>query len=705
MRSSDQHVVSEINRVLRSSFLNCPLHVRGGVIAVIVCLLTFVSQATCDDVGNGLDALRLEVENEIQKSVDDDHFIKSNDLRRLYINLFPFSPKSEGYLAELKQTKRTLLEKGENAIGEKGLLSEETAFYLGSHCYLFPNSPESIEYYDRVARAAEKVEMPALELELLARVLAISRNSPGYESVRVLATKAEKQNQSLVAINGLEYFRKGEYEIDGYENLNLGPSLMLNGDIYRRAHLFNRAISKYSEAIQWCGDMRLKTASRLSNSEPIEISNENWVLTFSEGGDTAIVTLYWEDDILRIRDVQLRGLPIAKMLEFELAAIERNANILIGRAMIEDAGSKTRGTSTSGFAGKLYEKAVVHFSALLEPMSLSDFSAMPYRLELLRASIELARYKKSLKHGGQMETVHEYSRCIGAADSYLRMVSVSRKRNSVERSKTKFMEAEAAGKVGEVACVLIEALIEIGRESEAIEVFNKYFADPELHDVWAVFAMLELAVVHVDNRDYLRALPFLTAINKRGGQLGVRDLAFVAGLMKGVCIRRLGSVKERSVVAVSRKGRSRDGELLPRSIMANNEYGDSVEMFKSSGEYPIVRYPEKYRNIFIDEIRAEVVEEFISSRDGGGLVDALSAVDPDKAQGGVVASMSEFDLDKVVEKKGDTINDGDKQFGGFHASLIPTAKVLAEEIDDLIGWFEGEIDNLQWNPFYERVAK
>ena len=87
------------------------------------------------------------------------------------------------------------------------------------------------------------------------------------------------------------------------------------------------------------------------------------------------------------------------------------------------------------------------------------------------------------------------------------------------------------------------------------------------------------------------------------------------------------------------------------------------------------------------------------------MVDALSAVDPDKAQGGVVASMSEFDLDKVVEKKGDTINDNDKQFGGFHASLIPAAKVLAEEIDDLIGWFEGEIDDLQWNPFNERVAK
>gem|GEM_PF-3725400 len=67
--------------------------------------------------------------------------------------------------------------------------------------------------------------------------------------------------------------------------------------------------------------------------------------------------------------------------------------------------------------------------------------------------------------------------------------------------------------------------------------------------------------------------------------------------------------------------------------------------------------------------------------------------------------MSEFDLD----------SDDGKQFGGFHASVIDKAKVLAENIDftgiegeidiDFIGWIEGEIDNLQWNPFNERVAK
>ena len=679
----NQHVASEIRYVLRSSISNCALHIRGSVFAVFVSLLAFVSPATCDDVEivggrNGLEALRVKLESEIDTSSSKDQFIKSSELWRLYINLFPFSAKSEGYLAELEQTQKLLLDKGKKAIGEKGRKSKETAFYLGSHCYLFPNSPESIQNYYRVVRAAENVDMPALELEMRARVLAISSNSPGYKTVRELAIKAEKQNKSMVAINGLEYFQKGEYQVDGYENLNLGPSLMLSGDIYRRAHLFNQAISKYSEAIQWCSDIRLKTASRILPSQPNEISHDEGILTFSEGGNLAKVALFEEGGILRIGDVELvRGRPFAKMLEFELATIERNANILIGRALIEDAQSKTRGTSTSGFAGKLYDKAISHFSALLEPMSLNNFSAMPYRLELLRASIELARYKKSLKPDGYLEAEDNYARCVSAAESYLKMVSVTRSKISLEDGEMSFLEAEAAEKVGEVAFVLIEALIEIGRKRRAFEVFNRYFAGRALEAEWALFAMLDLAVVHFENRDYLSALPFLTAISERGARLGVRDLALVAGLMKGVCVRRLGSAKERSVLAASRL-----------EDMANKEYSNSVYMFESSGEFSKARYPKKYRSIFIDEIRDEVMMEFNSSKNGGGLVKALRNVDAEKAQGGLVILMSEFDFDI----------DDSKQFGGFHASVIAGARVFAFGV-------EGEIDDLKWNPFNEGVAK
>ena len=694
MTLSNQHVASEIRYVLRSSISNCALNIRGSVFAVFVSLLAFVSPATCDDVEivggrNGLEALRVELEREIDTSTSKDQFIKSSELWRLYIKLFPFNANSEVYLAELEETQSQILEKGQNAKGqntilEKGPLRDKTlfnetatAFYLGSHCCLFPNSPKSIQNYETVADAAENVGMPALELEMRARVLAVSSNSPGYKTVRELAIKAEKQNKSMVAINGLEYFQKGEYQVDGYENLNLGPSLMLSGDIYRRAHLFNQAISKYSEAIQWCGDIRLKTASRILPSQP-KISNENEMLIFSEGGNLAKVALFEEGGILRIEDVELvRGRPFAKMLEFELATIERNANILIGRALIEDAQSKTRGTSTSGFAGKLYDKAVSHFSALLEPMSLNNFSAMPYRLELLRASIELARYKKSLKPDGYLEAEDNYARCVSAAESYLNMVSLTRTKISLEDGEMSFLEAEAAEKEGEVAFVLIEALIEIGRKRRAFEVFNRYFTGRALEDEWAVFAMLDLAVVHIENRDYLSALPFLTAISERGARLGVRDLALVAGLMKGVCARRLGSAKERSVVAAS-----------GLEDMANKEYSNSVYMFESSGEFSKARYPKKYRSIFIDEIRDEVMMEFNSSKNGGGLVKALRKVDPEKAQGGLVILMSEFDLD----------SDDGKQFGGFHASVIAGARVFAFGV-------EGEIDDLQWNPFNERVAK
>ena len=690
----NQHVASEIRYVLRSSISNCAFHIRGSVFAVFVSLLAFVSPATCDDVEivggrNGLEALRVELEREIDTSTSKDQFIKSSELWRLYIKLFPFNANSEVYLAELEETQSQILEKGQNAKGQNTILEKgplrgktlfnetATAFYLGSHCCLFPNSPKSIQNYETVADAAEKAAMPALELEMRARVLAVSSNSPGYQTVRELAIKAEKQNKSMVAINGLEYFQKGEYQVDGYENLNLGPSLMLSGDIYRRAHLFNQAISKYSEAIQWCGDIRLKTASRILPSQP-KISNENEMLIFSEGGNLAKVALFEEGGILRIEDVELvRGRPFAKMLEFELATIERNANILIGRALIEDAQSKTRGTSTSGFAGKLYDKAVSHFSALLEPMSLNNFSAMPYRLELLRASIELARYKKSLKPDGYLEAEDNYARCVSAAESYLNMVSLTRTKISLEDGEMSFLEAEAAEKEGEVAFVLIEALIEIGRKLRAFEVFNRYFTGRELEDEWAVFAMLDLAVVHIENRDYLSALPFLTAISERGARLGVRDLAFVAGLMKGVCVRRLGSAKERSVLAAS-----------GLEDLANKEYSNSVYMLESSEELSKARYPKKYRSIFIDEIRDEVMMEFNSSKNGGGLVEALRKVDPEKAQGGLVILMSEFDLD----------SDDGKQFGGFHASVIAGARVFAFGV-------EGEIDDLQWNPFNERVAK
>ena len=142
-----------------------------------------------------------------------------------------------------------------------------------------------------------------------------------------------------------------------------------------------------------------------------EIESDNGALTFHSGSDSAIVSLKMDDGRLGIKEVSIEGMLIPEMIDFELSFIERNANILIGRSMIEDAKKKSRSTSTTGFAGKLYEKAVNHFSALLESVSLNDYSSMPYRLELLRASIELARYKNGLKHE-VCEAVYDFARCV-----------------------------------------------------------------------------------------------------------------------------------------------------------------------------------------------------------------------------------------------------------------------------------------------------
>ena len=73
MRSSNQHVASEIRYVLRSSISNCALNIGGSVFALFVSLLIFVSPATCDDVeivggGNRLEAKRVELESEIENS-------------------------------------------------------------------------------------------------------------------------------------------------------------------------------------------------------------------------------------------------------------------------------------------------------------------------------------------------------------------------------------------------------------------------------------------------------------------------------------------------------------------------------------------------------------------------------------------------------------------------------------------------------------
>ena len=545
MRWNDQHAIGDgvfgAHRGSPTSSLNSP---KFMLVAVAALLMNLHGLCWADDLGERgpteSASLKVEMEGALDASQGSFQFVKSSDLIRLYIETFPFSRRSDVYLKDLQETKSQLLNFGLESLAQNGLESRETAFYLGSHCYLFPNSDQSIEYYNRIARSAGYVGLPYLEVELLARVLAASKDSPGYAAVRSLALKAEENGRSLIALNGLNHFQSGEYDIDGFGNLNLGPSLLLSGDIYRKTGLYERAISKYSEAIRWCGDTRLKWAARRADIGVPEITNEDGILFFTEGDHTTAVVLMSEEGMLRIQEARIsKGGAIPEMLSFELATVERNANILIGRSLIEDARSKKRSTSTAGFAGNLYEKAVIHFTTLLEPMSLSDPSSMPYRLELVRASIELARYKNGLVHGGNLGGMVDYTRCISAAESYMRMVPKPNRAQGENPLDVGYMETKASSHANEVAHILVESYFEIGHEAAALEAFVNYFMMGEYRDRWTLFAMLDAANFHVKNRDYFRALPLLTAVNKLGGEFGVRDLAFVAGLMKGLCIRHL----------------------------------------------------------------------------------------------------------------------------------------------------------------------
>ena len=710
MKFNEQHLKKEDEGFSSSFFLKNALGSLKSRLFLVLCLSgvvvpVFGAEKSDDLDRDGFESLHQKMVRALDESKKNFKYVEFCDLARLYIELFPHSDKCDEYILELYTVKEKLLELGRGSIAAKGLASVEVALYLGSHCFIFPNSHQSIEYFDRAARAAGSAELTALETELRARVLEASKTTPGYSYVRDLAANALLLNRDLVAINGLKHFQSGEYGVEKSVNFNIGPSLILSGDIYRASGFFDQAITKYSEALLWCGDIRGKASAMSGRSVVTEIESDNGALTFHSGSDSAIVSLKMDDGRLGIEEVSIEGMLIPEMIDFELSFIERNANILIGRSMIEDAKKKSRSTSTTGFAGKLYEKAVNHFSALLESVSLNDYSSMPYRLELLRASIELARYKNGLKHGGQSEAVYDFARCVSAAESYLRMVPRTDEGVVEGRGQLSLMEEEVAEHASEVAYILIESLIEIGRLDGAVEAFAVHFSGKNLQDVWAMYSMLQLSSSYLDNKEYLRALPYLAEVSVLGDSLGVPDLAFVAGLMKGICIKRLAP--SRTVLESSQGGlaQNQEGVILSGDDRGNNEYNESARKFGIFKNAQAMDYPEIFRSMFIDEIREEVIGEFKSDPNGGQLVAALQTVASGSgdslgnllAEGGGQRFDSLFRYDEsseIVEKNSEKI----RSFGGFHpyTSIIPgrLAKFVEKRLDVLKEDIEADLQQL-----------
>tara|TARA_Y100001934_G_scaffold110909_1_gene135787 strand:- start:15373 stop:17637 length:2265 start_codon:yes stop_codon:yes gene_type:complete len=710
MKFNEQHLKKEDEGFSSSFFLKNALGSLKSRLFLVLCLSgvvvpVFGAEKSDDLDRDGFESLHQKMVRALDESKKNFKYVEFCDLARLYIELFPHSDKCDEYILELYTVKEKLLELGRGSIAAKGLASVEVALYLGSHCFIFPNSHQSIEYFDRAARAAGSAELTALETELRARVLEASKTTPGYSYVRDLAANALLLNRDLVAINGLKHFQSGEYGVEKSVNFNIGPSLILSGDIYRASGFFDQAITKYSEALLWCGDIRGKASAMSGRSVVTEIESDNGALTFHSGSDSAIVSLKMDDGRLGIEEVSIEGMLIPEMIDFELSFIERNANILIGRSMIEDAKKKSRSTSTTGFAGKLYEKAVNHFSALLESVSLNDYSSMPYRLELLRASIELARYKNGLKHGGQSEAVYDFARCVSAAESYLRMVPRTDEGVVEGRGQLSLMEEEVAEHASEVAYILIESLIEIGRLDGAVEAFAVHFSGKNLQDVWAMYSMLQLSSSYLDNKEYLRALPYLAEVSVLGDSLGVPDLAFVAGLMKGICIKRLAP--SRTVLESNQGGlaQNQEGVILSGDDRGNNEYNESARKFGIFKNAQAMDYPEIFRSMFIDEIREEVIGEFKSDPNGGQLVAALQTVASGSgdslgnllAEGGGQRFDSLFRYDEsseIVEKNSEKI----RSFGGFHpyTSIIPgrLAKFVEKRLDVLKEDIEADLQQL-----------
>ena len=652
------------------------------LVAVWFCVLpdTFSSEAEKDKDRLKIKDLEAELDS-MNLDSDEFKFMQFCDYARLYIDVFPFSERSQDYLKKLENISDKLSKKANQTYAAFDK-SKESAFYLGSFCMLFPNSEKAINYFDRAVRSAEFAKLPVLEIELRSRRLIASDAPESFRTVKDLAKKAFKENYPLIALNCLHSFHDAEFQLAEYKNLNLGPSLILSGDIYRYSGIYDRAIAKYTEAIRWSGEMKLNRTSRAEDSSP-KASEQD--IVFSDGSDISTIKLVPDDDpfsdngLAKIEEVILQGGIIPGLLDFEIATIEKNANILIGRALIEDARSKQRSQSTAGFAGKLYEKAVNHFEKLLKPLSVNDYSSTLYKLGFLRASVELARYKRLHQVSSGDAFVNEYARCVPFAEAYLRLSL----RAQDKKENLGYEEWLALDRAGEVAFMLMESFFALGNDEAALVAYAQYFSRFKSEDKWRVMALCLVSDSLVQERDYLGAYPLLDEVVSISEKAGLHDLAFTAGLMKGICVRRLGSSTEfESENGVG--GGDRFGKIKSPSDLARSEYKKAASSLTGKNQTKAESYPSFLRKVFINEIRSEISREFGRDEKGGELV----------------AVLQEMDKTQIPFENWVGIPH-DKPFRGFSVNIMTGAKVGAQR--DSVATLIDESARLTWNPFEEGV--
>ena len=587
-----------------------------------------------------LDGLRQTMEKLIDQAYSESRFFFCSDLIRLYVKGFSTSDKNDLYLSDLREIKNKLLARGRESLAKansadqrltafylsrktpghsgdvagqaleseakrlaggdetlaRSLLKKheatlamylDAALYLTAHCLIFPNSADSHRQLSDAAKSAEIAGLPLLEIELRSRLMEREDGTPVFPDTRQLSEKATRQNRFFIAISVLDHFLA-----KNYSHPKAGHGYLASGDIHQLAGCYGVAASKYNQALLWCGDME-----KISHSQSSE----------------------------------------ADLLRQDVAGIRKRASLSIGYAILAEARGKHLRESTAAFAGKLHDQAVSHFDRLVASVESGSLSSLDYLLGQIRSRAESARYKRTHSSVLGLDEIQDaYANCIPPCEIYLRVLNQAAAEGAA-------LSASNDEDRDEVAFLLLESLLAIGKAEEGEAQFFRYFIQSEggASSKWAVLAKTRIAKRLVDDGDYLTAYPLLSEIVRDAQKSGLRDVGFTAAVMMGVCVSKLNPA------AASNGLLQREGSSETRvsgAQMARDAYSSALAILRSPSFPDSVHYPDEFRDIFLENIREELVAEYRSEMEslqsgwdplrtqgrGTLLVDALSNLDPAK---------------------------------------------------------------------------
>ncbi len=270
-------------------------------------------------------------------------------------------------------------------------------------------------------------------------------------------------------------------------------------------------------------------------------------------------------------------------------------------------------------------------------MESGSLSSLDYLLGQIRSRAESASYKRTHSSVLGLDEIQDaYANCIPACEIYLRVLNQAAAEGAA-------LSASNDEDRDEVAFLLLESLLAIGKAEEGEAQFFRYFIQSEggASSKWAVLAKTRIAKRLVDDGDYLTAYPLLSEIVRDAQKSGLRDVGFTAAVMMGVCVSKLNPAAPSNGL-LQREGSSET--RVSGAQMARDAYSSALAILRSPGFPDSVHYPDEFRDIFLENIREELVAEYRSEMEslqsgwdplrsqgrGTLLVDALSNLDPAK---------------------------------------------------------------------------